>query len=123
VDAAGKLHSIYRCGKNRLDEARERGVQMIQEGEKHRFIWVLAQPGSLEYAAWRKSLPGWVVNPEWGKNAGFVQPRLLSRLRDALRTYTSDLWSTLADNTSASWAIHRAFVPCHETGPAVTIQR
>ncbi len=85
VDADGKIHSIYRCGKNRLDEARERGVQIIQEGHKYRFIWVLAPEDSREYALWRMALPKWVTTPDWGQNAGLVQPRLLARLLDIIR--------------------------------------
>lgn len=78
VDRTGKIRSIYRCGKNRLDEARANAVQILEEGEKHRFVWVLAPKGSLEYAAWRRVLPAWVVDPIWGVNTGFVQPRMLS---------------------------------------------
>ncbi len=87
VDRNGKVRSIYRCGKNRLEEARANAVQVLQEGPKQRFVWVLAPKGSLAYAAWREALPNWVVEPVWGVNAGWIQPRMLvQRARNLLRS-------------------------------------
>ncbi len=77
VDRCGKVRSIYRCGKNRLEEARANAVQVLQEGPKQRFVWVLAPKSSLAYVAWRRALPDWVVEPVWGVNAGWIQPRML----------------------------------------------
>ena len=77
----GQLHSIYQSGKNLLPELRLQGARLVNEGQKRRFVFVLAAPGTLEYAAWRRALPAWVHEAEWGKNdLGVTQPRLLFRL-------------------------------------------
>jgi hypothetical protein len=77
----GQLHSIYQSGKNLLPELRLKGARLVNEGQKRRFLFILAAPGTLEYAAWRRALPAWVIEPEWGKNdLGVTQPRLLLRI-------------------------------------------
>jgi len=78
VDAQGSIHSVYCSGKNLAAEKAAQGLRVIHEGAKHRFLWVLAPKGSLEYAAWRRALPHWIREPEWGENdLGWIQPRLL----------------------------------------------
>lgn len=74
----GQIRSTYQNGKNLTAEITAGGQRIIQEGLKHRFVWVLAPKGTLEYAAWRRALPEWVCEPEWGENGlGWIQPRLL----------------------------------------------
>jgi hypothetical protein len=70
---------IFRLTKtNVAAEKAAEGLPIIREGVKHRFLWVLAPKGTLEYAAWRRALPRWVREPEWGENGlGWTQPRLL----------------------------------------------
>jgi len=78
VDAQGCVRSVYQSGKNVAAEKAAEGLPIIREGFKHRFLWVLAPKGTLEYAAWRRALPRWVREPEWGENGlGWTQPRLL----------------------------------------------
>ncbi len=78
IDAQGSIHSVYCSGKNLAAEKAAQGLRVIHEGAKHRFLWVLAPKGTLEYAAWRRALPHWVREPEWGENGlGWTQPRLL----------------------------------------------
>ncbi|MBN2548909.1 MAG: hypothetical protein JXB15_07115, partial [Anaerolineales bacterium] len=78
IDAQGNIHSVYCSGKNLAAEKAAQGLRVIHEGAKHRFLWVLALKGTLEYAAWRRVLPRCVKEPEWGKNGlGWTQPRLL----------------------------------------------
>ncbi len=80
VNEDGQIKSIYQSGRNLLPELRKAGVQLISEGEKRRFVWVLAAPGTLEYSAWRRILPANVKEPIWGDSGlGWVQPRLLIR--------------------------------------------
>jgi hypothetical protein len=77
----GQLHSIYQNGKNMLPELRLQGARLVNEGQKRRFIFILAVPGTLEYSAWRRTLPAWVHEAVWGENdLGVTQPRLLFRL-------------------------------------------
>ena len=78
VTSDGQVRSIYQNGVNVAAEVQAQGCQIIHEGAKHRFIWVLAPRGSLEYTAWRRALPAWVREPAWGEDGlGWVQPRLL----------------------------------------------
>ena len=84
IDAQGNLHSVYCSGKNLATEKAAQGLRIIHERTKHRFLWVLAPKGTLEYAAWRRVLPRWVQEPEWGENGlGWTQPRLLTHLISA----------------------------------------
>ncbi len=79
----GKIRSTYQNGQNITAQVAASGQRIIQEGAKHRFVWVLAPDHSLEYAAWRRVLPAWVHEPEWGAyGLGWIQPRLLVK-----RTY------------------------------------
>jgi len=76
----GQIRSIYQNGVNIAAQVDASGQSVIREGVKHRFVWVLAEQSSLEYAAWRRALPTWVSEPEWGLNGlGWTQPRLLVR--------------------------------------------
>lgn len=77
----GAIRSVYRNGKNLTAEVQANGERIITEGAKQRFLWVLAPPGSREYARRRAALPAWVTNPVWGENVGWKQPRLLSKLQ------------------------------------------
>lgn len=78
VDGQGCVHSVYQSGKNLAAEKAAEGLPIIREGAKHRFLWVLAPKGTLEYTAWRLALPRWVREPKCGENdLGWTQPRLL----------------------------------------------
>jgi len=74
----GTVRAAYQNGKNRAADLAREGLPLIYEGRKRRFVWVLAARRSLEYAAWRRALPAWVREPEWGRDGlGWIQPRLL----------------------------------------------
>ncbi|HNT24198.1 MAG TPA: hypothetical protein PKM21_07530 [Anaerolineales bacterium] len=74
----GQIRSIYQNGVNIAAQVDASGRPVIQEGVKHRFVWVLGEKSSIEYATWRRVLPAWVREPEWGRSGlGWTQPRLL----------------------------------------------
>jgi len=78
VDDQGKLHSVYASGHNLLPSLKDTETRIVNEGVKRRFVFILAKQGSLEYSAWRRSLPAWVREAQWGeRDLGLVQPRLL----------------------------------------------
>lgn len=81
ITPEGEVMSIYRNGKNIAADMEKRGCRVIVEGQKNRFLFVLAPTGSPQYAAWRRALPSWVTEPVWGENnLGWVQPRMLTDL-------------------------------------------
>lgn len=72
-----QLKSVYNAGRNTITALRQQGMNFIDEGSKHRFVFVLAEEGSLQYAAYRAALPPWVSEFEWGERSlGWIQPRL-----------------------------------------------
>jgi len=78
ITGDGQIRSIYQNGVNIAAQVDASGQPVIREGQKHRFVWVLAPKGSPEYAAWRMALPAWIREPQWGKNGlGWTQPRLV----------------------------------------------
>jgi len=78
ITGDGQIRSIYQNGVNIAAQVGASGQPVIQEGVKHRFVWVLAPKSSLEYVAWRNALPAWIRDPQWGENGlGWTQPRLL----------------------------------------------
>lgn len=74
----GQVRSIYQDGRTlRAELEQQEGVNLVADGPKHRFVYVLAEEGSLEYAVYRAALPPWVRNVEWGEGSlGWIQPRL-----------------------------------------------
>lgn len=74
ISPDGSIKSIYRNGENIAGKVSSQGLRVIQEGIKHRFLWVLA--AGPEYARLRKMLPAWVKDP---KPESWTQPRLLIR--------------------------------------------
>lgn len=82
VDSDGRLRSIYNAGHNLSTELKKQPqtVQFVHSGPMHRFVFILAEPGTLEYVAYRAALPGWVREFEYGDHGlGWIQPRLLTR--------------------------------------------
>lgn len=78
----GTLRATYQNGKNHAARLARKGLPLIYESRKRRFVWVLAEPGTPEYVAWRKALPVWVKEPVWGQDGlGWIQPRLLWKPR------------------------------------------
>lgn len=78
VDTDGQLRSIYSNGKNLLTAGLlPAGARLVDSGPKRRFVRVLAEKGSLEYAAWRRVLPAHVVELQEDPLLDWVQPRLL----------------------------------------------
>ena len=77
IDDDGVIRSVYRNGKNRVEELRRQGVQFVAENPKHRFVFVLALQGSETYLSWRSALPPAIKDPE--DVFLYRQPRLLSR--------------------------------------------
>ena len=63
---SGELRSVYAGGRNLLPELRERGVRLIREGAKRRYVFVLAPEGSPLYASYRAALPHSPVGPARG---------------------------------------------------------
>jgi hypothetical protein len=81
INPDGALRAAYQNGRNRAADLAREGLPLIYEGRKRRFVWVLAERGTPEYAAWRRALPAWVKEPEWGRDGlGWTQPRLLWQL-------------------------------------------
>lgn len=76
--ATGRVKSVYKNGRNMIADLRRQGdIQFVHDGPKHRFVFILAEPGSLQYAAYRAALPEWVQAYEWGRHSlGWIQPRL-----------------------------------------------
>jgi len=66
IAADAALRAIYQNGRNHAARLSQEGHTLIYEGRKRRFVWVLAERGTLEFAAWRKALPAWVKEPEMG---------------------------------------------------------
>jgi hypothetical protein len=77
--ASGQIRSVYQGGRNISAELlHQPGVRFVSDGPKHRFIFILAEPGSPQYAAYRAALPPWVNEYDWGEaGLGWIQPRLL----------------------------------------------
>jgi hypothetical protein len=84
-----QIKSVYRAGHNTISELRQEGIPLIDDGPKHRFVFITGvAPGSLEYAACRAALPDWVREYEWGEHGlGWIQPRLLVALLETLPTW------------------------------------
>lgn len=81
-----QLKSVYNAGHNTITELRKQGIELFNDGPKHRFVYVLAEQGSLEYATYRAALPPNVREFTWGEGSlGWIQPRLLIRLFEYLR--------------------------------------
>lgn len=81
-----QLKSVYNAGRNTITELRKQGIEFFDDGPKHRFVFVLAEKGSLEYTTYRAALPPNVREFTWGEGSlGWVQPRLLTRLLERLR--------------------------------------
>lgn len=78
----GQIRSLYQDGRTLKAELQQQpGVRLVDDGPKHRFVFILAEEGSLQYAAYRNVLPPWVQAFEWGEGSlGWIQPRLLVRL-------------------------------------------
>ncbi|MCG3207284.1 MAG: hypothetical protein FOGNACKC_00884 [Anaerolineae bacterium] len=82
VDADGRLRSIYHNGRNLLKTGElPAGCRLVDSGPLQRFVMVLAEPGSLQYRAWRAALPPWVIELESDPALNWVQPRLLTKIR------------------------------------------
>lgn len=76
--ATGQVKSVYKNGRNLSSELRRQQVRFVKDGAKHRFVFILAEPDSPQYAAYRAALPAWVQEYEWGERGlGWIQPRLL----------------------------------------------
>lgn len=76
--ATGQVKSVYKNGRNLSSELRRQQVRFVKDGVKHRFVFILAEPDSPQYAAYRATLPAWVQEYEWGERSlGWIQPRLL----------------------------------------------
>jgi hypothetical protein len=76
--ATGQVKSVYKNGRNLSAELRRQQVRFVKDGVKHRFVFILAEPDSPQYAAYRAALPAWVQEYEWGEHGlGWIQPRLL----------------------------------------------
>lgn len=75
----GRVRSIYQDGRTlRAELAQQEGISLVADGPKHRFVFVLAEENSPEYAIYRTALPPWVRSFEWGEGSlGWIQPRLL----------------------------------------------
>lgn len=81
ITSDGEVRATYRNGRSRAGDLARKGLPLIYEGRKRRFVWVLAARGTPEYAAWRRALPAWVKEPVWGQDGlGWIQPRLLWQL-------------------------------------------
>lgn len=79
--ATGQVKSVYQNGRNISSELRRQQVRFVNDGLKHRFVFVLAEPDSPRYAAYRAALPAWVQAYDWGEQSlGWIQPRLLCDL-------------------------------------------
>jgi hypothetical protein len=74
----GRVKSIYNNGRTMLPELRQQeGVQFISSGPKHRFVFILAEPGTALYQQYRLALPPHIKDFKWGENGlGVIQPRL-----------------------------------------------
>lgn len=77
--ASGQVRSVYQGGRNISAELRRQpGVRFVTDGPKHRFVFILAEPGSPQYAVYRAALPAQVREYDWGEaGLGWIQPRLL----------------------------------------------
>ncbi|MBE7556808.1 MAG: hypothetical protein HS126_37675 [Anaerolineales bacterium] len=79
--ATGQVKSVYKNGRNFSSELRRQQVRFVKDGAKHRFVFILTEPDSPQYAAYRAALPAWVQEYEWGEQGlGWIQPRLLCDL-------------------------------------------
>jgi hypothetical protein len=81
IDPATKqVRSLYQDGRSMARELNLQEVALIDDGPKHRFVFILAPRGSAEYMSYRKALPSHCREWEWGENSvGWIQPRLLAR--------------------------------------------
>jgi hypothetical protein len=99
VDENNQVRNFYQSGRNM--QGKIAGASPVADFQKNRFVFVLAERESQQYAVWRAALPSWITEPE---APVWLQPRIL--FRRACRNYCSALslmemlWTTTPHKSS-----------------------